>query len=101
MSNRNYVNGANFERKVKAELENKGWLCFRTAGSHGVADIIAIRHSTVPHIFQCKISNKITPGEREKLKAIAKKYECNAQIAYREKEGRKFVTKYEEVYVPE
>lgn len=97
MSNRNYVNGANFERKVKKEWESQGYLCFRTAGSHGVADIIAIDNK-VASLIQCKTSNKISPGEKAKLKATAKRYGCHACIAYREKEGRKFVTKYEEVY---
>ena len=98
MSNRNYINGANFERKVKAELENAGYLCFRTAGSHGVADIIVVEFGSVM-LVQCKISNKISKDERTKLKALCKKYNCVGKIAYREKEGRKFVTKYEDVHV--
>ena len=97
MSNKNYVNGANFERKVKKELENEGYLCFRTAGSHGVADVIAILGGRTL-LVQCKISNKISKDERVKLKALSKKYNCTGKIAYREKEGRKFITKYETVY---
>ncbi len=97
MSNRNYVNGANFERKVKAELENAGYLCFRTAGSHGVADVIAVEFGSVM-LVQCKISNKISKDERAKLKALAQKYNCTGKIAYREKVGRKFMTQYETVY---
>ncbi len=99
MTNRNYVNGANFERKVKKELEQLGYLCFRTAGSHGVADIIALEHGATT-LVQCKISNKISKDERAKLKALTERYNCIGKIAYREKEGRKFVTKYEVVYEP-
>ena len=96
MPNNKYIAGANFERKVKAEIENIGNLCFRTAGSHGVADLIVIAKG-VPTLIQCKISNKISPGEKAKLKATAMRHKCHALIAYREKEGRKFVTKYMEV----
>lgn len=97
MSNKNYVNGRAFEYKVKKELENQGYLCFRTAGSHGVADVIALSIKGRCLLVQCKISNKITPHEKAKLKQIAMRYKCDAQIAYREKEGRKFITKYKEV----
>ena len=41
-TNRNYVNGANFERRIKARLEADGYTCFRTAGSHTPCDLIAI-----------------------------------------------------------
>jgi len=99
MSNRNYINGSKFERKVKGELEKAGYLCFRTAGSHGVADVIAVEFGSVL-LVQCKISNKISKDERTHLKALCKQYNCRGQIAYREKEGRKFITKYETVYEP-
>lgn len=107
MTNRNYVNGSNFERKVKKEWEELGYLCFRTAGSHGQADIIAIdepngvTENGVTCLIQCKISNKISKEEILNLRTVAKRYNCYATIAYREKEGRKYVTKYEEVYDPD
>jgi hypothetical protein len=41
-TNRNYVNGANFERRIKARLEAEGYTCFRTAGSHTPCDLIAV-----------------------------------------------------------
>ena len=40
--NRNYANGANWERRLKAELEDFGALVvMRSAGSHGVVDLAA------------------------------------------------------------
>lgn len=41
MPNKNYRNGVALERKVIKELRGKGLEALRTAGSHGVADIVA------------------------------------------------------------
>ena len=41
MPNRNYQNGVSLERKVIKQLRGKGLEALRTAGSHGVADIVA------------------------------------------------------------
>jgi len=41
MPNKNYVNGRAREYKVMRELEGLGYICFRTAGSHGICDVIA------------------------------------------------------------
>jgi len=40
----NYIRGRNFEYRVKKLLEKKGYIVFRTAGSHGLFDLIAVRH---------------------------------------------------------
>jgi hypothetical protein len=64
MPNRNYLSGRAFEYKVKKYLEAKGYLVFRSAGSHSVADLIAFPKSTdirgwdnpkqIPLLIQCK-----------------------------------------------
>lgn len=41
--NRNYRRSADRERAVKKMLEADGWYAIRAAGSHGKADVIAIR----------------------------------------------------------
>ena len=41
MPNRNYQNGVALERRVIKDLRSKGLEGLRTAGSHGVADIVA------------------------------------------------------------
>lgn len=94
MPNRNYINGANFERRVKKELEEQGWLCFRTAGSHGVADVIAIQGGRVPRLIQCKLTGKISRTDRSKLKEVANEAGAVPMICWREKEGRKYIIKY-------
>ena len=53
--NRKYLSGRCFEYRIKKYLESKGWLAFRTAGSHGVADIIALKEG-VTLLVQCKAS---------------------------------------------
>ena len=51
----NYAAGRRLEYKVKKEWEAKGYICFRTAGSHGPADIIAASKTRPEVVFiQCK-----------------------------------------------
>ena len=40
MPNKNYNNGVALERRVMKDLKDKGLAALRTAGSHGVADIV-------------------------------------------------------------
>jgi hypothetical protein len=49
-TNRNYVNGANFERRIKARLEADGYTCFRTAGSHTPCDLIALKPGPLGYV---------------------------------------------------
>jgi|GEM_PF-6243736 len=44
--NRNYNNGARRERRIMKKLEQEGWFCIRSAGSHSPIDIIAIMPMT-------------------------------------------------------
>ena len=41
LPNKNYNNGVALERRVMKGLKDKGLAALRTAGSHGVADIVA------------------------------------------------------------
>ena len=41
MPNNKYLRGAYYERKTITNLEEKGYVASRTAGSHGVFDVIA------------------------------------------------------------
>lgn len=66
MSN-NYKKGRAFEYFIYHKLEDKGYLVFRTAGSHGVADLIAFKkHFHRPDeilLVQCKADCK--PSKKE------------------------------------
>ena len=43
--NKKYVSGRNFEYRVKKYMEELGWIVFRTAGSHTVADLVCLEDS--------------------------------------------------------
>lgn len=43
MSHLNYRRSADREREVKKKLESQGWYVIRSSGSHGAADLIAVR----------------------------------------------------------
>ena len=45
MPNKNYINGRAKEYRVKKQLESEGWFCVRSAGSHSIVDIVAIKAS--------------------------------------------------------
>ena len=69
MVNKNYIAGRRFEYKVKKYYENKGYTVLRTSGSHGFADLIAVRNegSLKRIVFiQCK-NRKPTKQEIEKF----------------------------------
>ncbi len=74
MPNRNYKNGSDFERKVVKFFESKGYLAARSAGSHGMVDVIAIpkfvagSHGDMPVLVQCKKTGKISKSDLEDLK---------------------------------
>ncbi len=65
----NYKRGYNFERRVRLFLEDLGFYVIRSAGSHGVADLVAFqRDSGRPPLFiQCKRHGQISKGEKQKL----------------------------------
>ena len=42
MPNKNYLSGRRREYSIMNKLKSKGLIVFRTAGSHGIVDLIAI-----------------------------------------------------------
>lgn len=56
MSNQ-YRRGRRLEYQVKKDLESEGWTVLRTAGSHGFADLVALRGANIKFI-QCKLIAK-------------------------------------------
>lgn len=51
--NANYGKGVAFERYLKKQLEANGYYVMRSSGSHGPADLIAIKGGMV-YLIQCK-----------------------------------------------
>ena len=72
MVNKNYIAGRRFEYKVKHLLERKGYTVLRTSGSHGFADLVAVKNDYNARIIfiQCK-NRKATKEEIEKLNKFA------------------------------
>ena len=49
-----YEKGAAFERKIATMLRRKGYFTTRSAGSHSIADLTAIKKGHRPLLIQCK-----------------------------------------------
>lgn len=74
MPNKRYIKGRKFEYRVKNYLESCGYLVFRTAGSHGIADLIAFNGDSVPFLIQCKAGEGIeTKKEMDNFRLVAYK----------------------------
>jgi Holliday junction resolvase len=67
MVNKKYVKGRNNEYKIVKILENAGYTCSRSAGSHGKFDIIAFNESGI-RLIQSKTNGCMTEIEREAIK---------------------------------
>lgn len=52
--NRNYVKGRTFEYKIATVFKRKGYYVVRAAGSHGPADLVAVKKGLRPVFIQCK-----------------------------------------------
>jgi len=86
-----YRKGRRFEYEVKKRLEAQGFLVFRTAGSHGAADLICVPepdHNAVPRprlirFIQCK-AGKPTAADWRKLKAMKAKFGHSWAMATKE-----------------
>jgi len=57
MKTTNYIRGRKKEYELKHKLERQGFTVFRTAGSHGVADLIAIKEG-IARFIQIKFTKK-------------------------------------------
>lgn len=66
----NYSRGARFEYRVRDALIALGYIVIRAAGSHGIADLVALhRHRLL--LVQCKRNGTCPPAEREELERLA------------------------------
>jgi len=74
--------GANFELRVMADLEEHGYTCLRSSGSRGAVDVVAVTatdwwpkdESDCSNLLfiQCKITNPvISPKERMAVQDLA------------------------------
>lgn len=59
-----YSRGADFERRVMAAFRAWGWVVYRSAGSHGAADLVALHNSYDPVLVQAKTDGRLKPTDR-------------------------------------
>lgn len=98
MPNRNYNRGAAFERSLQKAIRESGWVCYRAAGSHGCADLIALKAGMAPALIQCKTGRaKPTPADRKAFQAEVDTAGACGLIAF--KRGRKPV-EFEPISIP-
>jgi Archaeal holliday junction resolvase (hjc) len=87
MPNRNRQAGDYFERRTRQALEADGWLVIRSAGSLGVADLVALKANRMPRIISCKLNGRIS---REATLELIKAGDASGAfpvLAWREKPG--------------
>lgn len=86
-----YSRGANFERKVKKNYEDRGFLVLRSAGSHSAIDLFAIRQGEFIAIQVTIDKGRKTKAELDQLREIAKENRCQAVLAYRGKDRHIYI----------
>jgi Holliday junction resolvase len=62
--------GTAFEYRIIKIYEKKGWNVMRSAGSHGIADLLAYKEGHRDHLIQCKNVRKQREWKREKDELI-------------------------------
>jgi len=90
-----YRRGADFERTVQDDLEKRGYLAFRVAGSKGVADVIAFPpFPGPPWLVQAKTNGRMSPAERKALSRAGHSYRAVPVKASRPKRGTVLYERY-------
>lgn len=96
-----YSNGANFERRVKKLWEKKDYLVIRSAGSRGIADLVALKscascyemHAEV-FLIQCKLHEAISQSDRNVLSVRSDSVNAIGLVAY--SRGKEIIHEYAE-----
>ena len=81
-----YRRGAYFERRVKRELELHGYLVIRSAGSHGLVDLVALSPNYVM-LIQCRADGELDPATRSALLKLDTGRCGIVMLAYRQGRG--------------
>lgn len=67
-----YQKGYHYELKMATYFRRRGYFVTRSAGSHGVADLVAIKKGKRPLLIQCKKgSGGVDADEHNKLYNVA------------------------------
>jgi len=87
MTAANYRRGADLERAAKHYLEDNGYYVIKSAGSKGIADLVAIKPGETLYV-QCKLDGYLTPAERVSFRQAALTSGAAPIVARWVKEGR-------------
>ena len=79
----NYRRGADFERRVCKYFDKQGYFTIRSAGSHSIIDLVAIKAGEVK-LVQCKIDGVLSVAERQQLQELSRDSKCQVLLIYRE-----------------
>jgi len=84
----NYSRGANFERRVQRYFLKLEYFVVRSAGSHTLIDLVALKAGEVK-LIQCKTDGVLSRVEREQLQELAQQTGCQVMMISRE--GRRMI----------
>jgi len=84
----NYTRGRSREYETMRLLRDEGWVCSRSAMSHGPVDVFAAKDGIVRLIQVKSGSSRMKKGETEILKAWGDHFDGIAEIWYFKKRGR-------------
>jgi Holliday junction resolvase len=84
-----YRRGVYFERRVRLDMESRGWWVIRAAGSHGPADLVALKLGEPPLLIQCKADAR--PHRKEGIGLAALAASVGAEGLLAKREGRRVV----------
>ncbi len=84
-----YAKGAGFELEVRNVLLEDGWVAVRSAGSHGIIDVLAIKQNE-KWFVQCRTRGNLSGSERTELVALAKKHYAIPILAYKRRKDTVF-----------
>jgi Holliday junction resolvase len=83
-----YEKGRTFEYKIKTYLTRRGYFVVRAAGSHGPADLVAVRKGQRPVFVQCK-KGSATVGKEEHNELFRAALQAGARAVIAVSEDRK------------
>jgi len=75
-----YTRGRSREYQVLHKLREDGWLCSRSAASHGPVDIFAGKRGKVLMVQVKSGTGRASAGEKEILKAWGKEFRARVEI---------------------
>ena len=84
----NYTKGRSREYQVMHHLRREGWVCSRSAMSHGPVDVFAARGGNILLIQVKSGSARIKKPELENLRQWAEEFDAQAEVWSYRKRGK-------------